>query len=41
VVDAGQGYELEVGLIGSLVAEYGVSGAEEPVRKKIRSLLPE
>jgi putative aminopeptidase FrvX len=41
VAEAGRGHERAVGFLEALIAEYGVSGAEEPVRKTVRSLLPE
>jgi putative aminopeptidase FrvX len=40
-IEAGAGHEQAAAVIETLVAEYGVSGAETPVRKQIRSLLPE
>jgi len=40
VVEAGQGHEETAGLLGSLIARYGVSGAEGPVRDEVRRHLP-
>jgi putative aminopeptidase FrvX len=40
LVETGEGYEETARLLGSLIARYGVSGAEAPVREEILKNLP-
>jgi putative aminopeptidase len=40
LVETGEGYEETARLLGSLIARYGVSGAEGPVREEILKNLP-
>jgi putative aminopeptidase FrvX len=38
--EGGKGHERSAEVLGALIAEYGVSGAEAPVRQRVQSLLP-
>ena len=39
-IETSRGHERVAGVLASLVSEYGVSRAEEPVRKRVEALLP-
>src|SRR6185503_767374 len=40
IAEAGEGHDEAAGLLGSLIARYGVSGAEAPVREEVLRNLP-